>query len=206
MMAGVLIDVARIDAFWRWMQDALLPGVYRGGSVDHALVEELGRRVDALGSFDFELGPLGDGSFFALSPRGHRDRYAQTQAIVAAAPTVAGWTFLAAKPAKEWDPSRFQIVRSGEVVLLDLTAWEFVSPRFPDGARDVYLRPSRASLELGLSDDELVSIAISVVDGALGEGRRIERVAYIDVKPAWDDRQRPAARPLTTEGLRRLFG
>ena len=192
------------DAFWTWVRTRLCPRwPHVLGAVDQALVAELGREVDALGPFDFEIGPMGDELYLAVSPRGDAERYVQTKAIVARAPTVEGWVFLAAKPEKDWDLARFGIVREGVVCAMDLSGWEFVTLRFPDGVRDVYLRPAPGS---GLSRDELISIAVSVVDGALGEARRIEGVAWIDVKDAWDDRQRPAARRLTAEGLRRAMG
>ena len=192
----MMLDDERWDAFWTWVRTQLCPRWPQApGAVDQALVAALGREVDALGPFDFEVGPMGDDRFLALSPRADAgDRRT--------APAVDGWVFLAAKPEKDWDLSRFQIVREGALCAMDLSGWEFVTLRFSDGVCDVYLRPSAGT---GLARDELLSIAATVVDGALGEARRIEGVAWIDVKDEWDDRQRPAARPLTVEGLRRVL-
>jgi hypothetical protein len=199
----MILDDERWDAFWTWVRTRLCPRWPQApGAVDQALVAELGREVDGLGRFDFEVGPMGDDRFLAVSPRGDAERHAQTKAIVARAPVVDGWVFLSAKPEKDWDLSRFQIVREGALCSMDLSGWEFVTLRFSDGVCDVYLRPSAGT---GLARDELLSIAATVVDGAIGEARRIEGVAWIDVKDEWDDRQRPAARPLTVEGLRRAL-
>src|SRR5688500_12668293 len=106
--AGAASDRARtgmepaVEALWSWF--AAHAAELAGDEVADASIETLGRLVDGLGPFDWEIGPDDNGgAFFALSPRGDLARLADTEHFVAVAPSIPGWRFLPAKPPRQWE-------------------------------------------------------------------------------------------------------
>lgn len=179
---------------------ALLPSY--GPNLDMALIAELGRRVDALGPFDFELGPLDDGSYFALTPRGSFSGLVATRAIVARAPAIPGWTLYPAKPPKPWNVAALLVTIAGVKVKVDASAWEFMVYRHDDGLCDVLFRPPT---EPRLPGSEAERIATTLVDGELGEERRMVAIDRVEVVTAWSDREAAAAAPLRPGDLARAL-
>ena len=128
-----------------------------------------------------------------ISPAGDPELLRATRKVVSKAPAITDWEFLHARPPKQWQ-TRFTIEdRSGVVREVDASGWRYVLLRYPDGAHEVVIEaPSAAEL-----DEELrYSAAIVVLDGLLGEERRIEAVDEVSVVPKLEDEYAAKARDL----------
>ncbi len=170
-----------------------------GRSADSELVKELDRLVLAAADVGWEIGHDHGTPYLAISPRGESNNEAKK--LLASAPVVPGWTIRLYKPPKEWN-IRFSVALDGKQVEIDGSQWECVCYRFPDGKRDlVFKAPS--SLE-GVEEENLWSIALTIVDGELGEEVRRTCVSQVDLTTTWSAREAPMARRLAPGLLREL--
>jgi hypothetical protein len=145
------------------------------------VLRELDHRIKSLDSdIGWEIGPHDGGWVLALSPGGTREGLARTTALVAEAPDLNGWHFLAAKPPKAWDR---QFDYSG--YRIDARAWRYRLRRWDDGALGVIW---------GVDDDVVVDdttfeeLGWFVLESELGEEVVIRN--FVDVEmtrlAAWD--------------------
>lgn len=168
------IHPATIDSFWLWFA-AHTVQLMRDASEDDKLPDslaELDRRVQQLHAhLTWEMGPHEDNLYFALSPGGHPQWLPLTRALVQAAPSLAGWHFLPAKPAKSWNRSL-----TFEGTLIDASRGRYALT-FPS--------PGRGALHLalpdtyGLSPAQLDQVARIVVESEVGEETRLTRIARL---------------------------
>ena len=87
-------------------------------------------------------------------------------------------------------------------VEIDGKLWEFVLYKFKDGTYDLLFKPDAAQ---ALSDEYLDYAGTIIVDGELGEERRMELVGDIEVVKAWDEGAMRFARKLEPGLLARLL-
>lgn len=180
-------ETLRCEEFWRWFKEnhrRLDPYAF-----DPAAIEPLERLLDEMGGFDWEVGvlPGDEGNYFAFSPRGQVGLLEACRRIVATAPQVAGWRFLAAKPAKPGELALFVRGSEDEEIEVDASGWEFVVYRFPDGLCDILFKP-----DVDMSID-LDAVAVAIVDNELGEENRLMLTRHIGIVSDWDERERDAA-------------
>lgn len=165
-----------VQAFWDWFsvhQESL-----RHLSSDPEMTDTLNRAVDRLGDFDWEIGPGTRAShFFALSPQGDKDSLTLTKRIIQAAPDLPEWEWLPAKPLREWN-LQFYFLRPEGPVFVNGATWGCVIFRYPDGDYEVDFYPPD-TLQLNMEDLELA--AIIILDGELGEERRLNLVSHINI-------------------------
>jgi hypothetical protein len=135
------------------------------------LAAELGRRITALGLW-WEVGPDKDGGLMlAISPGRHRDRMPEVRAVVAAAPSIAGWTFHAGKPPKLW--TRMVIEVDGH--RYDATTWRYVLSKYADGVCDIVVEQNNVA-----SEHVRDLAAALIIEGILGEDARWQRFERIE--------------------------
>lgn len=184
-----------MDAFWAWF--AKNSGRLSGDPEDEALLEELDRRVLALGCPAWEIGPGENAAWFlALSPDRDRRTLPLTQEIVRRAPTIGGWEFLPHRPKKRWD-LRFDIEGESRPMAIDARRWRYVAYRYPDGVYDLVISVGDG-VNLAGSDRELaVQIA---VEGQLGEEALLTRVNEVEAVVELSAEQASKSQPLTTLG------
>lgn len=175
----------KVGQFWRWFTEH----AHEFGDTfeNEEALTRLDEMVGSLGAFAWEVGPA---NFFVLSPGGDRALLKETQAIIDAAPDLRGWEFHAAKPAKNWQP-RFELTdANGESFNVDATAWRCVLLKYPDGGLEVVVEANN----LGpLSEDYRRWAAEILLDGVLGERRRLELVDQITVVNRLSERESTAA-------------
>lgn len=135
---------------------------------------ELDSLVAAFGqNISWEIGPLGDRLFLAISPGGDAEQFQLTKEIVALAEPPEGWVLLPAKPAKEWN-------RSLQFAGLDVDAnrWLFRIRRWDDGGLGVIWGiPS----DYGLPEADQNLLGWLVLESEIGEATAIERVVDVEV-------------------------
>jgi len=173
----VLPSDTAIEAFWSWFEE-----IAERLAIDFdnaALLEELDARVWRLGELAWELGPGASAeNALTITPDGDRGWLAASQRVVVMAPELPTWEFHAAKPPKQWD-LQFSIERSdGEVLELDARGWRYVLLRMPDGRYDIVLEQNNLRDHVG--DDDRWAAALVLLDGLLGEAKRLLLIGDIE--------------------------
>ena len=129
--------------------------------------------MDRLGVPDWEIGPVGDnGLFLALSPCGDLEKYRITKRIVTLAPSIVGWTFLPARPRKNWDRVFLWSIR-GQI---DASLWRLVCFKYPDGLFELaFLDETMPELP----PDEKLALVEFVVASEIGEEASMTQICKI---------------------------
>lgn len=173
-----------VRAFWEWFSsaEARLRSQHPG-SADWV---DLDARLRQLGVETWEIGPAVASKAryaLALSPRGDTAEYERCKRIVALAPKLDDWEFLAAKPRKLW---RRKFLWSDSHVEIDASAWRFVVYRYQDAKVEIVLLGDPLSM---LPHNEQPRVLEFVVESELGEARCIEQLCGLDInrQPSPDD-------------------
>ena len=163
-----------IHEFWSWFQ-ANAREDDLSGDLDVGIDEWM----DRLAVPDWETGPLAEnGMFLAVSPCGSPDKYSHTKHIVALAPSVVGWSFLAARPKKDWNRVFLWSIH-GEI---DANGWKVVCFKYPDGLFELaFLDETVPQLPM----DEKLTLTEFVVASEVGEDALITKICTIsfDTEP-----------------------
>jgi hypothetical protein len=181
-----------IRAFWDWF--AATREQISQNPTDDAVIEEMDRRVLALGCPAWEIGP-GDQTdwFLALSPAGDPDSLALTRAVVREAPNLPDWEILPSKPRKKWE-LQFAFEGASGPIQVDARGWRFVAYRYPDGVYDlVVLVPDEPSL--APPDRDLA--ARIAIEGQLGEEALLTAVNEIEAVAELPDADIGRSQPLS---------
>ncbi|WP_299009200.1 hypothetical protein [uncultured Caulobacter sp.] len=161
-----------IRTFWDWLVANL-------ARLDEDEVQEaLAQRLKELGVSGWEMGGGETDRFLALSI-GSADELARARAILADAPNMPGWRFLAGKPRKDWFG---YFTWNG--VEIDASAWRCVVFAYDDGmAEIVFIDPA-------IPDplkDATQQILEFVVESELGQLRALEKVCGVAAESVSDE-------------------
>lgn len=181
-----------IQIFWQWFET--IAADLGKDFDDPALLGELDRRVSELGDVSWEIGPgLVEECALVITPDGSKDQLATSRSIVESAPQIRGWEFHWAKPPKRWE-KQFEIESDrGGVIPVDARSWRYVLFRFPDGTFDVILEQSNLA---AASEGDRYTAAVVLLDGILGELRRLELIGGIEAVAALPKEQEAKASPI----------
>lgn len=172
--------------FWTWFLDV-------GRRLnDPAFVSELDRQLAVLGISDWEAGPLdakGEKLFLAFSPT-ERSEIPRLEAIVAQAPSIAGWEILVGKPRKFWD----RVFKwSSSEIQIDASEWRCVVLQYSDGLCDIVILDP--SLPQSLHDQKQ-SIVEFAIKSEIGEALALARVCGIYAESPSDSAPIEASIPI----------
>jgi hypothetical protein len=173
-----------IDDFWIWFTSKAAEFGLRFENLE--LIDELDRKVRALGHFAWELGPGyfdSSNSALGLSPGGDADTLQRTRAIVGVAPTIPTWEFFPAKPPKRWFRKFTLDVPGGDAVEVDARGWRYVLTQYPERSFDIAIC---APDLFAISSDLRETAAEIVLDAELGEAARIDFLVQIETVEAFD--------------------
>ena len=141
------------------------------------LESEISPRIEQITEdMSWEIGPYGHPhEVFVLSPT-TRANLPVARRVVAAAPTLEGWRFLAAKPPKELLSLEFLAVG----VSINADHWRYQLTAYNNGAFvDIEILFDQASAPPG---EHVHLFCELVVEALIGEEIRLERVGYITPK------------------------
>lgn len=158
-----------IRKFWSWF--ATVADELARNFQNRQLLDLLDAQLRRLGPVRWEFG---DGTF-AISPDGDASLLPLTQRIVALAPPLEGWEFLAARSAKE-APPKFTFNIGGKKHVVDPATWRYVLTRVEKQSFDIEIE------QVGLpelSDEDRHAAAVAVLDAVLGEEKRLAFIRSI---------------------------
>lgn len=181
-----------IAEFWQWFRS--ICGRFGDKFQNRELIDELDSRVARLGRFSWELGPGVKDSHnnaLVLTPCGDPELLAETRTVIEAAPDCPGWEFYPAKPPKEWDRKFVIQADDGSRVSIDASGARYVLLEYPDGIFDVLLADRGVA---ALPEDLRQTAAEVLLDGELGEERRMVSIHTVDVVDEFDaEKQRKSS-------------
>lgn len=181
-----------IAEFWQWFES--VAGTLARDFENPEVIEALNRRVGELGEMAWELGPgIKEENMLVLSPDGDVSRLHETRALIGRAPSLPGWEFHPARPARP-SPLKFSIdTDSSRKLEVDAERWSYVLLRFKDGSTEVIVeQPESAEW----SEDDRWAAAIVALDGLLGEERRLAGIDTLDIVPEMPDEYKTKRKPL----------
>jgi len=181
-----------IQSFWEWFETIAAD---LGRDLENqAILEELDRRVSELGDVSWEVGPgRKEENALVITPDGSKEQLATTQRIVARAPMIPCWEFHWARPARTWSLQFSIDSDQGGRTQVDARSWRYVLFRFPDQTFDVVLEQSNLK---EASESDRYTAAVVLLDGILGELKRLELIGGIEAVAALPEDQATKASPI----------
>lgn len=183
-----------IRAFWEWFSSVCAG--FGNKLENNCLIRELDNQIRRIGPVCWEIGPGfkdDDANSLVISPGGNKSLLYLTREIVANAPPCKGWEFYPFKPPKKWQ-RRFSVTdEKGNTYRVDASGWTYVLLRYPDGAIEVIIEaPETRTLPLELHD----TVGEILIDGEIGEARRIETIENIQCVQILDEEYKPKSKPI----------
>ncbi|HWQ91719.1 MAG TPA: hypothetical protein VN673_08610 [Clostridia bacterium] len=184
--------------FWKWFEGKSRELASNLENED--VIRDLDHRVSlfADGSLSWEIGPGLHAPFcLVISPGGQKVLLPITKAIISQAPQVEGWEFQPAKPPKKWSPCfSFESTTGGQITV-DATKWEYLLLEYPDRLYEILIKTTGSS---EITQQDKGTAAEIVVDGTLGELKRLEAVYAIEIVEEFREDLRPKASPIGVLG------
>lgn len=171
-------SISRIHTFWRWFSS--VSNELASDLNDEQIHRDLDRKLASFGELTWELGP-GESAdnFLAVSPGGKASLLSLSEEIVAHAPALKGWEFLAAKPKREGFFEFDLELESGRSVEINASIWRYVLFRSDDHTVDVLIE--QPELKDAIEQSDGYDAAIVALDALLGEKCRICCIADVAV-------------------------
>jgi hypothetical protein len=192
-MASIHPNDSKISAFWAWF--ATIADKLGDDFDNETLQDELDARLAGLGEIAWELGPGSTAeNALAISPDGDPELLPLTQRIVSMAPELSRWEFLPARPARAASLEFSIATSSGGELSIDARSWRYVLFKFPDTMFDIVLE--QGDLPDASEDDRYIAAAV-LLDGLLGEGKRLLRIRDVEPVIALSPEQAKKANPIT---------
>ncbi len=184
--------LAKIEAFWQWFEHH--EPLFSAVEDPEKVVELLNDQVLSFGLFAWELSQGIDAPHaFTISPNGDRERLALSTAIVAAAPTLPGWEFYAAKPAVT-DPYQWEVYNSFmQLQTIDASDWIYVAMKGLEGFRLIIC----TGMLHGFEVEDLAAIGTQLINRILGEATCIMHFSAIEVVMSFEMEHESISSPIT---------
>jgi hypothetical protein len=182
-MAVTDLNEEHITEFWKWF-------TYHCNELsadlnNESLLDELDEEISGLGDLAWEIGPgVIASNQLVISPGGDSDLLQLTEKIVSVAPELDDWEFYYAKQPKQWDLEfEFQTEYGNEIVI-NGSKWKYVLLKYPDGVFEIIIKPD---VKINCSEDDKLVASEILLDGILGEEKRVRLICNIDVVERFDD-------------------
>lgn len=182
-----------IDAFWSWFCG--IAGRLEASFDTPALLRQLDHEVRKLGNLAWELGPgVGAENALTLSPDGDPELLQLTERIVARAPALPRWELFDSRQPRE--PAYVFSLGGGasDDLAIDASGWRYALLRYRDGGIGLVLEQGNLA---GASEADRYLAACILVDGLLGERRRLRWVTDVQPVRALADDLAAKANPVT---------
>lgn len=159
------------------------------------MLEDLDTRIARLGNLAWELGPgIREENALTITPDGRPEWLAISQRVVAMAPPIPAWEFHPARPPKNWELQFSFEGRDGKFHDVDAREWSYVLFFRRDAKFDIVVAGNDL-IDMSEVDQHLA--AVIVLDGILGEARRLLTIGAIETAVRLPPDQAPRANSVT---------
>jgi len=179
------ISQNKIKKFWGWF--IMAANNFGKQFKNEELIRELDQKIEQLGDIAWEIGPgVVDSNNNALvfTPCGNKDLLPITKLIVENAPYCSGWEFFSSKPPKKWKRYFTMEDDKGDEVEIDASNWQYAMIKYKDGIFDIIIQAPELSQ---YSEDFKYIAAAIVIDGEIGEEKRLNWIEGIEVVEEFDN-------------------
>jgi len=123
----------KIDIELFWIKILQVLSKVRVNPEDQVLIKELDDIVFNFGEYEWEYGPSQKTDFyFCLSPNLNAELLDEVDAIILAAPELAGWEFISCKPRKK-DVTKWSMSdQNGNEIVINTLNWRCIVYKYPD--------------------------------------------------------------------------
>ena len=170
-----------IDEFWHWFQshlsdfEALINPDAPFWDVAVSQLKRLNNRLW------FELShPNGGTREFVITAEGHQEAFPIIDAIIASAPVIPGWTFIALKP-----PMGFDFENNYEGVRFDASTMWFLPLENVSRPQDLGIRVGVPNFAPD-TKRQAENAVLVILDTSLGERAAATDIQYVEVSPLPD--------------------
>lgn len=171
------LDIGTINSFWNWFSDHHKD--FEESFDNRSLINELDDRINSLGGFAWEIGPGAVAeNQLVISPKGDLDLLPYTKEIISYAKNIHGWEFHYTKPPKQWELIFDLQKHNGDKIRIDASMWEYVLLKYDDGMFEIIIQTCDLH---ELNENEKLTVAEILLDGILGEEKRMVYICNIDV-------------------------
>ena len=171
-----MFDHKKVIEFWTWFKTIAQDLSQK--PTDGILIQQIDSFVKNLGPYDWELGPYNSTNFyFAISPNLSFKLLEETKQIIELAPTCEGWSFLSAKPPKEWKGIWKMKNEFGKEIQIEANNWKYILYEFDDQtfAIDLIISPINGN------EDTVMLAADIALTGFLGEENYMQLIQDVKV-------------------------
>lgn len=119
-----------------------------------------------------------DPNALIISPNGDAELLKSAKEIIGQAPKLNEWEFYYSKPPKSWDLFFEMQSRNDEIIKIDANTWKYVLLKYPDNKFEIIIKAPDLK---AFDDDAKILAAEILLDGVIGEERRIELIVGIEV-------------------------
>lgn len=176
-------NIIEIKEFWNWF--ALNKDQFIPSKITNEFISQLDNKILSMGDFSWEIREgISKNYMLIISPGGDINLLSRTKEIISFSPDLEDWEFFHYKPEKKWD-FKLSLYEEDKVQkIVDVSDWEYVLYKFPDGSFDIIFRAENL---INSSDDEKIVIAEIVLESILGEELSLEYIKNIEVLLEFDD-------------------
>ena len=178
----------KLAEFWNWFVS--VANDFGEKFENERLLRELDQKVGELGDFGWEVGPgvsNPKNNALVLTPCGHKDLLVVTKFVVENAPNCPGWEFFYSKPPKKWKRRFIMHDEEGSEIEIDASNWRYVMLKYPDGMFDMIIKAPEL---WQYSENSRQTAAAILIDGEIGEEKRLNWIETIEVVKEFEDNLR----------------
>lgn len=170
-----MVEQIDIKTFWNHLIPLLRE--IKINPENNELIHQVDKFISDETEFDWEYGPSSKAEFyFSLSPNLREELIDDVERVIALAPTVDGWEFIAGKPRKEIVPW-IMLSEHNEEIEVDPSSWRFILYKFKDGTFDMDVKLN--GLKGGL-DFQYMAVNI-LLTNALGEMEFMKLIKNVNI-------------------------
>lgn len=175
-MGNQMAEQIDIKSFWNHLTPLLLE--INISPENNELIHRIDNFISEEAEFDWEYGPSSTADFyFCLSPNLREELIDDVERMIALAPSIDGWEFIAGKPRKDEIVPWIMLGENDEEIEVDPSEWRFILYKFKDNTFDIDVKLDGLN---GSQDFQYLVVNIFLTS-ALGEKEFMRLIKNINI-------------------------